>query len=175
MLLAAMVAMVMVAAAPAFAQIGDIQQYSDDDTTTINTICNQVLGIAAEQTQYGDANAAAVDESEAAAAAANELDISVDQALACFDSNAAAGDDNVVGDVEDDVVGEEVVGVVGVDDDADGAVDEADGSEAVVVAEEADDAEGVAVLPDTGGASLLTLGAGALLVGGGLLARRIFR
>lgn len=35
--------------------------------------------------------------------------------------------------------------------------------------------EAVAVLPDTGGASLFTLGAGALLVAGGLLARRIVR
>ncbi|MGF1470169.1 MAG: hypothetical protein ACFB50_00320 [Rubrobacteraceae bacterium] len=35
--------------------------------------------------------------------------------------------------------------------------------------------EGVAMLPDTGGASLLTLGVGALLVAGGLLARRMFR
>jgi hypothetical protein len=33
----------------------------------------------------------------------------------------------------------------------------------------------IAVLPDTGGASLITLGAGALLVAGGLLARRIVR
>jgi hypothetical protein len=35
--------------------------------------------------------------------------------------------------------------------------------------------EGFAFLPDTGGASLLMLGAGALLVAGGLLARRIAR
>jgi hypothetical protein len=33
----------------------------------------------------------------------------------------------------------------------------------------------IAVLPDTGGAPLITLGAGALLVAGGLLARRIVR
>lgn len=33
----------------------------------------------------------------------------------------------------------------------------------------------ITVLPDTGGASLITLGAGALLVAGGLLARRIVR
>ncbi len=43
----------------------------------------------------------------------------------------------------------------------------------VVESEAAEDAD-VTVLPDTGGASLFTLGAGALLVGGGLLARRIF-
>ena len=44
-------------------------------------------------------------------------------------------------------------------------------------AAEGDAAEGgaVAVLPDTGGASLFTLGAGALLVAGGLLARKIVR
>lgn len=35
--------------------------------------------------------------------------------------------------------------------------------------------DGVDVLPDTGGATLFTLGAGALLIAGGLLARRITR
>ena len=38
-----------------------------------------------------------------------------------------------------------------------------------------DDSDSLSVLPDTGGISLLTLGAGALLVAGGLLARRIVR
>ena len=70
-----------------------------------------------------------------------------------------------------------------VDDDADGTVDEVDEvavvvvddeAEAVVAEVEAADAAEVTELPDTGGASLFTLGAGALLVGGGLLARRIF-
>jgi hypothetical protein len=58
------------------------------------------------------------------------------------------------------------------------AVAEAVAAEAVVVAEaEAPEAEeeAVTVLPDTGGASLFTLAAGALLVAGGLLARRIVR
>ncbi|TCJ15308.1 LPXTG cell wall anchor domain-containing protein [Rubrobacter taiwanensis] len=54
-----------------------------------------------------------------------------------------------------------------------------EGTEIVVVFDEAAGAfvpaEETLVLPDTGGISLLALGAGALLIAGGLLARRISR
>ena len=61
-------------------------------------------------------------------------------------------------------------------------VDEGDGTEeAAVEAAVAEDAEyefvgaaDLTVLPDTDGAPLFTLGASVLLVGGGLLASRIF-
>ncbi len=180
MLLAAMLAMVMVAAAPALAQATAVQ-YDDSEETNINTLCNQVFFIAAQQVQYGDANAAAVDQSEAAAAAANELGISINAALACFESAAAAGDVVITEEglvVVEDKVYEEIV----VDEKVYEEIVAEKGYEDVVVHEdvvvyedEAADDDEMAVLPDTGGASLLALGAGALLVGGGLLARRIFR
>ncbi len=74
------------------------------------------------------------------------------------------------GDGVDDVTGE----VIAVDEDGDG-VDDVTGE--VIVSAAPGDAAAAAggVLPDTGGASLIALGAGALLVAGGLLARRIVR
>jgi guanyl-specific ribonuclease Sa len=55
-----------------------------------------------------------------------------------------------------------------------GAVQYGDDGE-VIIEEGVAGEEGFALLPDTGGASMLMLGAGALLVAGGLLARRIAR
>lgn len=46
------------------------------------------------------------------------------------------------------------------------------GIEAVVEDDEADASATMTALPDTGGASLMALGAGALLLGGGLVVRR---
>ncbi len=133
MLLAAMLAMVLVAAAPAFAQqdqaaasvYGDIQQQQIQCVQTAVQDSDQF-------NQYGDnVNIQAI---------AQECNISVTQA-------------------------QEIVNLLV--------------SEGVVV-EEAAEGEAAAavpggVLPDTGGASLFALGAGALLVAGGLLARRIIR
>lgn len=110
-----------------------------------------------------------------------------------------AGDTNGDGVVtqEDDVNGDGVVdtaddingdGIVNEGDaaavaDAGDAAATADAGDAAATAEAGDaaatadagDEGAVAVLPDTGGASLFTLAAGALLVAGGLLARRIVR
>ena len=154
MLLAAMLAMVLAAAAPAFAQatIGDETQYVD---------CSQVQ--AAVAGQYGDANAAADDES--IAGAANELGISQTQVNACLgDINVGGGDDDgtVVADDDGTVVADDDGGTVAAGDD---------GSASAAAATAAAAGE----LPETGGASLLALGAGALLVAGGLVARRIVR
>ncbi|CAN5547474.1 hypothetical protein BH24ACT22_BH24ACT22_15010 [soil metagenome] len=67
----------------------------------------------------------------------------------------------------------------GCDVDGDGAVASASAAAASASASASSSSgsssSGGGTLPDTGGASLFTLGAGALLVGGGLLARRIFR
>ena len=192
MLLAAMLAMVLAAAAPAFAQ-AVIEDDGDDGNTNVQYVdCSQVQAAAAAQGQYGDANAAADDESVAIANISQDLDITQNQVNACLggieDSNIAQGGENggVIFDVDDD----------GVDDDGDGAVDEDEGSasaSASAVADVDDDGDGavdegsasasasavadddVAELPETGGASLLALGAGALLVAGGLVARRIVR
>lgn len=127
MLLAAMLAMVMVAAAPAVAQ--DVQY--DNDTQVV--LCAQIIGGSSV-----DQDAAAIDES----AVAQEAGVSIEAVQNCI----AAGEGAAVNVVTGEIV-----------DGGDGADGEA------------------ATLPDTGGASLLALGAGALLVAGGLLARRIVR
>ena len=202
MLLAAMLAMVLVVAAPALAQdatAGDIDESVNDSFNTEVQYADCDVVQAAVANQYGGDATASGD--AAAASVANELGISQEAVVACLDSTADTGDDTIVvpvAPVEDGIDNDgdgtvdeaddsEVVAVEtnGNDDDADGTVDEAGEDVAVEVAESDDAADtsdtsdaaesaDVTVLPDTGGASLFTLGAGALLVGGGLLARRIF-
>jgi LPXTG-motif cell wall-anchored protein len=132
MLLAAMLAMVLAAAAPAFAQsaVAGSVQYVD---------CDEIQA-AAGQYQYAGA--------EDFSAIAQELGVSQNQVLACFESVAAGRDINV-------------------------------GATATATATATASASASAsALPSTGGVSLpsaIALGAGALLVAGGLLARRIIR
>ncbi len=159
MLLAAMLAMVLAAAAPALAQV---TVAGDDNNAAQYVDCSQVqLAVGA---QYGDQNAAASDES--VATAANELGITQNQVNACLGevSDVNQGEDNV-GDV--------VVGSVAAGDD--GSASAAAGSASAASEGSASAAAATETLPETGGASLLALGAGALLVAGGLLARRIVR
>jgi hypothetical protein len=150
-LLAAVMAMVLAAAAPAFAQataVGGSVQYVD---------CDQIQ--AAATGQYNVEN-----DQEALAALAQELGVSQNQVLACFGSIAAGRDVNI-------------------NTASASAATSTATSKATSTAKaggggggggSASAAAGGA-LPSTGGASLLALGAGALLVAGGLLARRIFR
>ena len=210
MLLAAMLAMVLVAAAPALAQNTQTQYQNADVDGDENLTQQQAAQIVQDcrtilNNQYGEIGGDVDITGAECQAIINQVQAG-DDALGAVNA-VNGGVDEVVEDdaveddvVEDDVVEEEVVlapaedaidndedGVVdeadgtevevvetnAVDDDEDGAVDE-DGELVVVVAEEEVVDEDAAVLPDTGGASLFTLGAGALLVGGGLLARRIF-
>jgi 2-phospho-L-lactate guanylyltransferase (CobY/MobA/RfbA family) len=77
MLLAAMLAMVLAAAAPALAQV---TVAGDDNTAAQYVDCSQVqLAVGA---QFGDQNAAASDES--VATASNELGITHNQVNACL-------------------------------------------------------------------------------------------
>jgi LPXTG-motif cell wall-anchored protein len=129
MLLAAVVAMVLAAAAPAFAQataVGGDVQYVD---------CDQIQAAATGQYNVGN--------QQDLAGIAQELGVSQNQVSACYGSIAAGGD---VGD----------------------GTAAAKKHTATATATAAAGGE----LPDTGGASLFALGAGALLVAGGLLARR---
>ena len=149
MLLAAVMAMVLAAAAPAFAQataVGGSVQYVD---------CDQIQ--AAATGQYNVAN------DQDLAGIAQELGVSQNQVLACLDSIAAGEDVNI--------------------NTAAGSASASASATASATATaggggggggSASAAAGGA-LPSTGGASLLALGAGALLVAGGLLARRIVR
>ena len=144
MLLAAVMAMVLAAAAPAFSQataVGGSVQYVD---------CDQIQ--AAATGQYN------TDNEQMLAGIAQELGVSQNQVLACLGSIAAGGDVNI--------------------NTADGTAPakgtaHAKGT-ATATAGGASAAAGGA-LPDTGGASLIALGAGALLVAGGLLARKLVR
>ena len=165
MLLAAMLAMVLAAAAPALAQV---TVAGDDNNAAQYVDCSQVqLAVGA---QYGDANAAASDES--IAGAANELGITQNQVNACLGevSDVNQGTEGV-GDV---VIGEGGT-VVAVEGGTVSAAAEGSASASASAASSASASAATETLPETGGASLLALGAGALLVAGGLLARRIVR
>jgi len=131
MLLAAMLAMVLAAAAPAFAQtaVAGSVQYVD---------CDQIQAAIG---QYQNADA------DDFSAVAQELGVSQNQVLACFQSVAAGRNINV------------------------------NTASAAAATHTAKATATAAALPPTGGASAsaLALGAGVLLVAGGLLARRIIR
>jgi hypothetical protein len=144
MLLAAVMAMILAAAAPVFAQanaVGGSVQYVD---------CDQIQ--AAATGQYNVEN-----DQEALAALAQELGVDQNQVLACFESIAAGGDVNI-NTAEATVI-------------ADTATPKAGGGGGGGSAS----AAAGGALPSTGGASLIALGAGALLVAGGLLARKLVR
>jgi hypothetical protein len=144
MLLAAVMAMILAAAAPAFAQasaVGGSVQYVD---------CDQIQ--AAATGQYNVAN------DQDLAAVAQELGVDQNQVLACFRSIAAGRDVNI------NTASASAVTVTAT----------ATASSSSASSSSASAASGGS-LPSTGGASLLALGAGALLVAGGLLARRIVR
>ena len=129
-LLAAVMAMVLAAAAPAFAQasaVGGSVQYVD---------CDQIQ--AAVTGQYN------VENDQDLAGVAQWLGVDENQVLACYGSIAAGDDVNI--------------------------------NTATATADGGLPPPGTGgTLPDTGGASLFALGAGALLVAGGLLARRFVR
>jgi hypothetical protein len=149
MLLAAVMAMVLAAAAPAFAQataVGGSVQYVD---------CDQIQ--AAATTQYNTGN------QQDLAGIAQELGVDENQVLACLDSIAAGRDVNI------NTASPSTVTVT-----AKATSTAKGGGGGGGSASAAASAAGGA-LPSTGGASLLALGAGALLVAGGLLARRIVR
>jgi LPXTG-motif cell wall-anchored protein len=153
-LLAAVMAMVLAAAAPAFAQataVGGSVQYVD---------CDQIQ--AAATGQYNVAN------DQDLAGIAQELGVSQNQVLACLDS-IAAGEDVNINTADATVVAHKATSTATASAGGGGG-----GGGSAAAGGSASAAAG-GELPDTGGASLFALGAGALLVAGGLLARRIVR
>jgi LPXTG-motif cell wall-anchored protein len=145
MLLAAVMAMVLAAAAPAFAQasaVGGSVQYVD---------CDQIQAAATGQYNVGN--------QQDLAGIAQELGVSQNQVSACLGSIAAGEDVNINTGSASAVTVTASAGGGGGGGGGGGSASAAAGGE----------------LPDTGGASLFALGAGALLVAGGLLARRIVR
>ena len=152
MLLAAVMAMVLAAAAPAFAQasaVGGSVQYVD---------CDQIQ--AAATGQYN------TDNQQDLAGIAQELGVSQNQVLACFRSIAAGGNVNI-NTASASAATTTATATAGGGGGGGGTATAAAGGTASAAAGGA--------LPPTGGASLIALGAGALLVAGGLLARRIVR
>jgi LPXTG-motif cell wall-anchored protein len=150
MLLAAVMAMVLAAAAPAFAQanaVGGSVQYVD---------CDQIQAAATGQYNVGN--------EQELAGIAQELGVSQNQVLACFQSIAAGEDVNI----------NTAAGSASATATATATAGGGGGGGSASASASASAAAG-GELPSTGGASLFALGAGALLVAGGLLARRIVR
>ncbi|MBA3389105.1 MAG: hypothetical protein H0U02_07060 [Rubrobacter sp.] len=80
MVLAAMLAMMLVAASPAFAQATAIDDSSDVTfEDSFNVFAPQVAFVAGVQTNSGDANAAAIDNSVAASAVEQSFELEVEQ------------------------------------------------------------------------------------------------
>jgi hypothetical protein len=158
MLLAAVMAMVLAAAAPAFAQanaVGGSVQYVD---------CDQIQAAATGQYNVGN--------QQDLAGIAQDLGVDQNQVSACLNSIAAGRDVNIGGGSASASVGVTANATAGGGGSAPAGGGGGGGS--APAGGSASAAAGGA-LPSTGGASLLALGAGALLVGGGLLARRIVR
>ena len=200
MLLAAILAMALAAAAPAFAQdggnVGIVNQEADQFGVVDDSVCSQVYNIAVQQYNAGDQTAVADADASAVAVGAPFGDAA---AVAIADADAvnianAAGIDvdtvNVCLNNFTTVAGEiqykktvtptaktvwpkktvhakkEVIWIKGK------KFWVVDGKTITATATATATAK---TLPATGGAPLLALGAGALLVGGGLVARRMAR
>jgi LPXTG-motif cell wall-anchored protein len=158
MLLAAMLAMVLAAAAPALAQqiggdqgpVGGEDAVQAGDNVQYAAVCQDIIGaLDAAANQYGFSDAAAFAEENAAAVSeiAQEQNVSVSQVNECLNAFFASASPTAT---------------AGSGSGGGGAASAAAGG----------------TLPSTGGfvpSSALALGAGALLVAGGLLARRIVR
>jgi hypothetical protein len=162
MLLAAVMAMVLAAAAPAFAQanaVGGSVQYVD---------CDQIQ--AAATTQYNTNN------QQDLAGIAQELGVSQNQVLACFGSIAAGRNVNInTASAATSTATAKATSTAKAGGGGGGGGSASAGGGGGGGGGGSASAAAGGALPSTGGASLLALGAGALLVGGGLLARRIVR
>ena len=147
--------MVLAAAAPAFAQataVGGSVQYVD---------CDQIQAAATGQYNVGN--------DQDLAGIAQELGVDQNQVSACLGSVAVGGDVNVDGGGTA-AAKHTATATATASAGGDGGGTAAAGQYNAAAAEAAG-----GELPDTGGASLIALGAGALLVAGGLLARRFVR
>jgi LPXTG-motif cell wall-anchored protein len=184
MLLAAIMAMVLAAAAPAFAQATattddsgenqyEVGQQNDQNTVVQDSICVNVEQAAANQYNAGDQAAAAEsgdvigDTNTAASAAniANALGITTAQVNACL-NEIDVESASPTASASPAPTGHATASAGGGGGGGGGTATAAAGSASAAAGGE---------LPATGGSSLLALGAGALLVAGGLLARRIVR
>jgi hypothetical protein len=158
MLLAAVMAMVLAAAAPAFAQanaVGGSVQYVD---------CDQIQAAATGQYNVGN--------QQDLAGIAQELGVDQNQVSACLNSIAAGRDVNVKTPAPAAPTPKATAAPT---PKATAAPTPKATAAPTPKATATATASAPAALPPTGGAPVLALGAGALLVAGGLLARRIVR
>ena len=153
MLSAALLAMVLAAAAPAFAQTA-----VGGDAAVLQYSCNQIQAAVTAQYQAGEGTGAV-------AGAAQSLGIDQNAVLACFGTAVAAQQSTINVNTADGDDGAKK-GTATSTATAGGGGGGGGGSASAAAG---------GALPETGGASLIALGAGALLVAGGLLARRIVR
>jgi LPXTG-motif cell wall-anchored protein len=162
MLLAAMLAMVLAAGAPAFAQTATATATGSAGPIAVAgsvqyVDCDQ---IQAALGQYENADASDF------SAVADQLGVSQNQVLACFGSAAAGRDINV--NTASPGAAKKMVKTVTATATATATASGGGGG----------GGGGASALPSTGGVSVpgaIALGAGVLLVAGGLLARRIVR
>ena len=154
MLSAALLAMVLAAAAPAFAQTA-----VGGDAVILQYSCNQIQAAVNAQYQAGEGTGAVAD-------AAQSLGVSQNQVLACFGTAVAAQQSTINVNTATAGGGGGGGGGGGTATATAGGGGGGGGSASAAAG---------GALPETGGASLIALGAGALLVAGGLLARRIVR
>ncbi len=194
MMLAALLAMVLVAAAPALGQVVEefeIEEAESGDVEPSAEIANkgdsvnQCVGLL-QQANSGNVqniqgvNQYGVKESDDIELTGSNITISPEAALECeqkIEQAAAAGKGEAKAGKAEAKAGEAKAGKAEAKAEAGKA--EAKAGKAEAKAEEKKGKEEKKELPKTGGnagsASLLALGAGALLVGGGLIARRIIR
>ena len=159
-----MLAMVLAAAAPALSQTA-----AGGDVAVLQYSCNQIQ--AAVNTQYQAGEGAG-----AVAGAAQSLGIDQQQVLACS-GTAAALQDSVINVDGDDGTAHAKKGTAHAKKGTSTSTAGGGGGGGTAGGGGGGSAASAAggALPSTGGASLIALGAGALLVAGGLLARRIVR
>jgi hypothetical protein len=204
MLLAAMLAMALAAAAPAFGQ-GFVNQEADQFGVVDDSVCSQVFNIAVQQYNAGDqvavadadafADASAGPFGTAVAAAvananaaniANAAGIDVDTVNVCLNNFTTVAADmqykktvtptaKTVHAKKTAHAKKTVTAKATVHAKKTVTATSTATSTSTSTSTATSGGGGGATLPETGGASLLALGAGALLVGGGLVARRLAR
>jgi LPXTG-motif cell wall-anchored protein len=194
MLLAAMLAMVLAAAAPVVAQDVNV---TTGDNVEYNAVCQNIIGqigdITANQTGVAAAgNASAMDDSAAIAEVAQEQNVTVAQVNECLNNFATVTATSTATPTATVVAKKKVISIKGkkfvvVNGKTVTATATASATSSTMSGGGGSGGGGgggggstasATTLPDTGGLTVpsgFALGAGALLVGGGLLARRIAR
>jgi LPXTG-motif cell wall-anchored protein len=183
MLLAAMLALVVVAASPAFAQSGSQIEVEEGDVeiSDTSTVEGSIVQNCPATVTFGDGNVnvQGVETGQVSNVVidGDENELAIEQALeqAGFNPSAATACTQEIAQAAAAGEGKAEAKAGGAEAKA-GEAPKAEAKAGGGAEAKAGGAEAKAELPKTGGgASLLALGAGALLVGGGLVARRIIK